>query len=260
MLIDKNTKYSKFVKCPMSLLTADIPSTAKVVYLMLLNRLSFAIGKEQCDRYGNPYVVYTIYELAKELGTSDSTIVSNLNQLEKFGLIERFHTKRGMAQRIYLNNPDDICCIETDDDDDIFGCVIYDDEFSTTAQKTVANDDEFSTTAQKTDTDDDEILSTTAQKIIPDRSENANTTTQKISTVPLRKSASIYTTDTTYNTTSLYTTDNTIPAYPEKEREKTVENGSANSAKETDDWNTELEAIRARVRMINEKYNTRYKP
>ena len=44
-LITKDTRYTKFVKCPVSLLTADIPSTAKIIYLLLLYRLSFAISK-----------------------------------------------------------------------------------------------------------------------------------------------------------------------------------------------------------------------
>lgn len=237
MLIDKNTKYTKFVKCPMSLLTADIPSTAKVVYLMLLNRLSFAISKEQCDRYGNPYLVYSVAEIAHDLKISKSWVVNNMNELEKLDLIQRYHTGKGRAQRIYLNNPDDILS-QDDSSDDVF---------------------EFSTTGHNSCTDNTEPVYRTGHNSSTDYLTKVTTTDHNSLTDYTTIVEPIYTTDTTNNTTSLYTTDNTILTYPEKEREKTVENVSVNHAKETDDWNTELEAIRARVRMINEKYNTRYK-
>ena len=79
--------------------------TAKLVYLLLLDRARLSKSNNWIDENGNFFLVYPIKNLARDLGKSDTTIKTALATLEQIDLIARFHTREGAASHIYVKVP-----------------------------------------------------------------------------------------------------------------------------------------------------------
>ena len=93
---------------PRSLLSADINETAKLMYVLLLDRAKLsAQNPAWIDSEGMPFVNYTIEQLANDLQKGKTTIKQTLKLLEDAGLIRRSHHKNSRANYIYINVPED---------------------------------------------------------------------------------------------------------------------------------------------------------
>ena len=103
----------QFLKCdsyippymayPKFLLKLNISETAKLVYMLLLDRarLSMKNGDWQ-DEMGRVFVLYTIPNLAKDIGKGETTVKKALNQLVRQDLISKESQGAGLPNKIYV--------------------------------------------------------------------------------------------------------------------------------------------------------------
>ena len=92
-----------YMAYPRFLLDVNISETAKLVYMLLLDRarLSMKNGDWQ-DEMGRVFVLYTIPNLAKDIGKGETTVKKALNRLVKQGLILKQSLGPGQPNKIYV--------------------------------------------------------------------------------------------------------------------------------------------------------------
>ena len=104
---------TQFLKCdsyippymayPKFLLKLNISETAKIVYVLLLDRARLSMkNKDWQDEQGRVFVLYTIPDLAKDIGKGETTVKKALNQLVKQGLILKQSLGPGQPNKIYV--------------------------------------------------------------------------------------------------------------------------------------------------------------
>ena len=92
-----------YMAYPKFLLKVDISETAKLVYMLLLDRARLSMkNKEWQDEQGRVFVLYTIPNLAKDIGKGETTVKKALNQLLKQGLILKQSLGPGQPNKIYV--------------------------------------------------------------------------------------------------------------------------------------------------------------
>ena len=95
-----------FLAYPRFLLKTDLPETAKLVYILLLNRTKLS---RKNGNWTNPegyvYIHYTIRTMALEIGKCESTVKTAYRDLEKAGLIRRERQGKNHPNRIYVRLP-----------------------------------------------------------------------------------------------------------------------------------------------------------
>ena len=107
---------TQFLKCdsylppymayPKFLMKVDISETAKLVYMLLLDRARLSMKNEDWqDNLGRVFVLYTIPNLAKDIGKGETTVKKALNQLFKQGLILKQSLGPGQPNKIYVKIP-----------------------------------------------------------------------------------------------------------------------------------------------------------
>ena len=90
------TRLPVFLPYPRFLLDMDLTQTARVLYALLLDRSTLSRKNGWKDRQEHIYLIYTIAELAKDLGKSHMTIKKALNELTDAGLLEK--RKQGFSK------------------------------------------------------------------------------------------------------------------------------------------------------------------
>ncbi len=97
-----------FIPIPQVILTderfSEVSMEAKVLYGMLLKRMSLSTANRWIDEKKRAYVVYPVYKIQEDIGISKGKSVSCLQELEMVGLIERIHRGQGLPSIIYLKN------------------------------------------------------------------------------------------------------------------------------------------------------------
>jgi len=101
------TQLTNYIPLPRSMLSLGLPSTAVLLYGILLDRATLSQKNDYCDGAGWVYAVYPILELVQLLGLSDTSIKNSLRLLEQHGLIRRVRNRRREANRVYLFIPSD---------------------------------------------------------------------------------------------------------------------------------------------------------
>lgn len=102
----KNTRITQYMAYPKFLLQMELSDSAKLVYVLLLDRIQLSMKNPGwVDEYGNVFVLYTIESLAQELRKCPMTVKTALRDLEEAGLIQRIRQGLGRPNRIYLNCP-----------------------------------------------------------------------------------------------------------------------------------------------------------
>ena len=95
-----------YMAYPRFLLDVDISETAKLVYMLLLDRARMSMkNKDWQDEIGRVFVLYTIPNLAKDIGKGETTVKKALNQLFKQGLILKQSLGPGQPNKIYVKIP-----------------------------------------------------------------------------------------------------------------------------------------------------------
>lgn len=90
---------------PNTVCEMNISSTAEVIYAKLLNRVQLYASNGFVDGLGRAYVIYTIEDLSKELGKSNSTIKDNLRELARVGLVEKKRSSKSRANMNFVKVP-----------------------------------------------------------------------------------------------------------------------------------------------------------
>ncbi len=97
-----------FYKVPKVLCTEEVfrklSSDAKLLYGLLLDRVSLSQKSGWIDGEGRVYVVCTLDAIMLSLNCSDKTATKMLVELEKHGLIERKRQGQGKPTIIYVKN------------------------------------------------------------------------------------------------------------------------------------------------------------
>ena len=104
------TQYLKFdsrlppyMAYPRFLLKVDISETAKLVYVLLLDRARLSMKNEDWqDEKGRVFVRYTIPALARDIGKGETTVKKVLNQLIRQDLIYKESQGAGLPNKIYV--------------------------------------------------------------------------------------------------------------------------------------------------------------
>lgn len=101
-----DTKMPPFLVFPRFLLKMELSDTAKLVYILLLNRAKMSLkNKSWTNSDGFVYVHYTIRSMAKEIHRCESTVKTAYSDLEKAGLIRRERQGKNHPNRIYVRLP-----------------------------------------------------------------------------------------------------------------------------------------------------------
>jgi len=95
-----------FIRVPKLLFTddrfKDLSSDAKILYGLLLDRMSLSVEKRWFDKYGRVFIIYTIAEIVSTLGCANTKACNTLKQLIEAGLVEKENKGQGKAQLIYV--------------------------------------------------------------------------------------------------------------------------------------------------------------
>ena len=101
-----NTGLPPFLMYPRFLLERELSDTARLVYILLLDRARLSQTNPQWqDETGRVFVYYTIPQLAETAGRGQTGVKAGLRQLEEAGLIFRKRQGMGNPSRIYIRIP-----------------------------------------------------------------------------------------------------------------------------------------------------------
>ena len=101
-----NTGLPPFLMYPRFLLERELSDTARLVYILLLDRARLSQNSPQWqDETGRVFVYYTIPHLAEAAGRGQTGVKAGLRQLEEAGLIFRKRQGMGNPRRIYIRIP-----------------------------------------------------------------------------------------------------------------------------------------------------------
>ena len=88
------------------LLKADLSMTAKIVYSLLLDRMTLSQKSGWADENGRSFIFYPIERIAEDIDRGQTAVKSALTELDAKGLIERKRTHFSGPNRIYVLLPD----------------------------------------------------------------------------------------------------------------------------------------------------------
>lgn len=84
---------------------SGISTEAKLLYGILLDRMSLSLKNKWLDDAGRVYIIFPLEEVMTALGCADNKATKLLRELEnKAGLIERKRRGLGKPSLIYLKN------------------------------------------------------------------------------------------------------------------------------------------------------------
>ena len=101
-----STALTGYMPVPRELLEMELPSTAILLYAVLLDRATLSQKNRYSDGSGIVYVIYPIDKLAETLSISDTAVKRNLKVLEQKGLIWKVRETKNGPNHIFLNIPE----------------------------------------------------------------------------------------------------------------------------------------------------------
>lgn len=81
-----------------------LSTDAKLLYGLLLDRMSLSVKNRWADADGRVYIIFTLAEIQKSLGCVEKSAVKYMKELEKIGLIEKRRQGQGKPTLIYVKN------------------------------------------------------------------------------------------------------------------------------------------------------------
>ena len=134
VFLKSDSKVVGYMAYPRFLTGLALSETAKLIYVLLLDRARLSINKGGwADEEGNVYILYDIKSLSADSGKSTGTVKAALKDLEKADLIFRAKQEVGKQRRIYVKTRPETCPSPWSDFQPHGG------------QKTVSHEDSFST-------------------------------------------------------------------------------------------------------------------
>ena len=108
--LQRDSPIPRFFAYPKFLLTLDLSETAKMIYMLLLDRARLSMQKEGWqDEQDRVFICYTIQSLATAIQKSEMTVKNALKSLEQQDLIYRQRQGAGMPNRIYVKVQTENC-------------------------------------------------------------------------------------------------------------------------------------------------------
>ena len=97
-----------FYRIPKILIVEDcfqeLSTNAKLLYGLLLDRVSLSTNSGWFDEQGRVYIIYTIKSIQRDMHCGDKKAVRLLKELENWGLIEKVIQGQGKPALIYVKN------------------------------------------------------------------------------------------------------------------------------------------------------------
>lgn len=97
-----------FYRIPKVLFTDDrfqrISTEGKVLYGLLLDRVSLSRENGWIDTEGRVYIIFTLTSIRQAMNCAEKSAIKYLQELEEFGLIERIKQGQGKPALIYVKN------------------------------------------------------------------------------------------------------------------------------------------------------------
>mgnify|MGYP001215910933 FL=1 len=82
----------------------SLSTDAKILYGILLDRMSLSVKNEWFDKNGRVFIIFTIEDVKRTLRCADNKATRLLRELEEFGLIERKRRGQGKPCLVYVKN------------------------------------------------------------------------------------------------------------------------------------------------------------
>jgi hypothetical protein len=97
-----------FVRIPRIMLTdaafQELSLASKVLYGVLLDRMSLSMKNSWLDEENRVYIIYQIGEIQEDLGLTKRKAMDLLSELEDFGLLEKKRRGHGLPNILYLKS------------------------------------------------------------------------------------------------------------------------------------------------------------
>ena len=97
-----------FIRIPKAMMTEEIFSPlsiqAKILYVLLLDRMSEARKNKWIDDDNRVYVLYQISEIMEDMNLSRQKAVKALSELVEIGLVEKKQRGLGMPSLLYIKS------------------------------------------------------------------------------------------------------------------------------------------------------------
>lgn len=82
----------------------NISTEGKVLYGLLLDRVSLSMENGWIDDEGRVYIIFTLTTIRQAMNCAEKSAIKYLTELEEFGLIERIRQGLGKPSLIYVKN------------------------------------------------------------------------------------------------------------------------------------------------------------
>ena len=97
-----------FVRIPRIMLTEpafqELSLASKVLYGVLLGRMSLSMKNNWFDDENRVYIIYQIGEIQEDLGLTKRKAMDLLSELEDFGLLEKKRRGHGLPNILYVKS------------------------------------------------------------------------------------------------------------------------------------------------------------
>lgn len=103
--LSKETRLPPYMAYPRFLLNLRLSETARLIYILLLDRARLSLKNDWVDEQGKAYVFYPIRELAEDCHRGEMTVKNALADLQSHGLIRRQRQGSRTANKIYVRVP-----------------------------------------------------------------------------------------------------------------------------------------------------------
>ena len=104
----KEAEQFSFFRIPKLLFTdplfSKLSSDAKVLYGILLDRMSLSMKNKWMDEANKVYIIFTIEEVEETMNFGRNKAINTMKELESFGLIEKKRRGLGKPNIIYVKN------------------------------------------------------------------------------------------------------------------------------------------------------------
>lgn len=101
-----STQLGQYLQYPRFLLDIPISETAKLVFILILDRTRLSVQNKWIDDEGHVYCRYPIKTLAVDAHKCKTTIINVLAELEAHDLLVRHRGGAGYANKLYLRLPE----------------------------------------------------------------------------------------------------------------------------------------------------------
>lgn len=102
---DQADQYS-FIRIPKAMMTEDVFAPlsveAKILYGLLLDKMSASVKNQWLDEENKAYVIYQITDIMEDMNISKKKAIASLKELEEAGLVEKKLKGLGQPSLLYV--------------------------------------------------------------------------------------------------------------------------------------------------------------